>query len=356
MNLECTYGVSQVTSAAQTSSQSLLQQYSLQGHIEEVEKLASDRRHIMGRIALEGQATCIYAAPSTGKTLLSLHLLVEGVLTNGTDPARIFYVNMDDNPDGLVEKVRLAEEYGFHMVADGFRDFSIKRFQQAFRDMVERKQVNGSILILDTLKKFVDTMSKSETRNFTALVRRFVALGGTVVALAHTNKNPGVDGKLTYSGTTDVLDDFDCVYMLTKIDQQVDPTQTIVMFENRKSRGKVLLTAAYQYACGPDVSYAARLSSVEQVDPEQWRAYLPAAETSTDDDLIAAVCTAIRSGVTQKMALAREVSKQTGASRRRAVDVIERYAAPSSNQQRWRYTRRDRGAHHYELVEAAPTA
>lgn len=326
-------------------------QFSLQGHLEEVEKLAVDQRPVLGRLAMEGQATCIYAAPSTGKTLTALHLLGESITSGGLDPARIHYINMDDNPEGLVEKGRLAEELGFHMLADGFRGFSIKQFHATFADMVRTKTVNGAILILDTLKKFVDTMSKSEARNFTTRVRQFVTLGGTVIALAHTNKNPGADGKPIYAGTTDILDDFDCVHIVSRVDQKVDAASTVVVFENKKSRGRVALTAAYQYASGADLSYAQRLASVQEVDPEQWKAFVPTEEERTDSEVIKAVETSIVAGTTMKMALANDVSKRIGCSRQRAVSVIEKYASPACPTPRWQYTRRERGAHHYVLVD-----
>lgn len=329
---------------------SALTKFSLQGHLEDVEKLVSNQPLLFGKIIAENQATCIYAAPSTGKTLVMQHLAVERIASKGIDPRRIHYINMDDNPAGLLEKGNLAEEYGFHMLADGHRDFSIKKFHQTFREMVANRKVDGAILILDTLKKFVDTMSKSEARQFTSVVRQFVALGGTVIALAHTNKNAGSDGKPVYSGTTDILDDFDCVYILSKVPQQVDSDRSVVVFENKKSRGSVALTAAYESASAGELSYAEKLASVKEVDPEQWKPLLGSEEERSDAELIRAVEGAISAGVTLKMTLARDVSSKTGASRQRAISVIERYAAPECESPRWRYTRKARGAHHYELV------
>jgi hypothetical protein len=48
--------------------------------------------------------------------------------------------------------------------------------------------------ILDTLKKFLDVMGKA-ARASSSRCCVHLALGGTVLALAHTNKHAGIDGK-----------------------------------------------------------------------------------------------------------------------------------------------------------------
>ena len=51
------------------------------------------------------------------------------------------------------------------------------------------------MIILDTLKKFTDLMNKKASSEFGKLARTFVGAGGTIIALAHTNKNKDEEGK-----------------------------------------------------------------------------------------------------------------------------------------------------------------
>ncbi len=57
---------------------------------------------------------------------------------------------------GLVTKARIAEEYGFRMVADGHQGFEAKKFRLAMEEMILSGSAHGYIVILDTLKKFVN--------------------------------------------------------------------------------------------------------------------------------------------------------------------------------------------------------
>ncbi|MBK6928404.1 MAG: hypothetical protein IPH15_13015 [Comamonadaceae bacterium] len=165
-----------------------------------------------------------------------MHLIIRAIRLELVDPAKVFYINMDDNSTGLVEKNLLAEEYGFNMLADGHQGFHAKLFPESMEQMIEDNSVGGAIVILDTLKKFTNTMDKTKSSAFAGVVRRFVMKGGTVVALAHTNKNPGADGKAIYAGTADIVQDFDCAYMLEAVSQHADPTMKVIEFTNIKRR------------------------------------------------------------------------------------------------------------------------
>lgn len=324
--------------------------YSLNGQLEDVEKNAGNQEFILGRLALSGQATCIYAAPNTGKTLLVLRLL-EDAIQGGLDPARIYYLNMDDGPDGLLTKGQLAEEYGFQMLADGYRGFTLAKFEALVKQMVAGQQVHGAVLILDTLKHFVDVMNKSQVRSFTRLVRSFVSLGGTVIALSHTNKNRGNDGNHVYAGTADIRDDFDCVYMMSDTEQTMAADKKVVVLSNIKARGKVASKVAYEYDCGTEASWLERLSSVREVDPKQWQAHDFDEVPCPDAHVIAAVKQSLNAGVIHKMALAKAVRQAIGVSRQRAMRVIEEYCAPASKTPLWKFTAGKHNRYQFELLE-----
>jgi len=114
-----------------------LDKYSLRGRSDELEKSVADSVHVLGEFALLGQATILYAAPNTGKTLIALSLLTDAVKEGRVDPSKVYYLNMDDTSQGLLEKVRIADEFGFHMLAEGHRDFSASEFLSIVRGLIE---------------------------------------------------------------------------------------------------------------------------------------------------------------------------------------------------------------------------
>lgn len=333
-----------------------LARFSLQNHVEQVERDAVAQTHILGRLVLLGQATVWFAAANTGKTLLLLHLLSEGVAGGLINPEQVFYANMDDTTSGLLEKLRIAGEYGFHVCANGYQGFSRDTMLATIQQMIVAKTASGTVIVLDTLKKFVDTMDKRAARQFTGLMREFVQAGGTVVALSHTNKKPDVHGRAIYSGTTDIVDDFDCAYLIDRVQQTVDASKQVVLFENIKARGPVAAQAAYAYS-KPDgvMSYAQLLGSVAEVEVDEWLPRGPASKDQPEPRIIEAIEQCIRDGVTSKMLLAAAVRKLTNVSRQAAIRVIEQFAVDGDPEQRWTFTRGGRGVHHYSLLPPPPS-
>jgi len=216
----------------------------------ELEKQAQEQRAILGPVVLSGQVTVLYAKPNTGKTLIMLSLIMESIKKNRINPNNLIYINMDDNSNGLVEKARIAQEYGFNMIADGYNNFEAKKFWKAMLSMIESNTACGQVIILDTLKKFANIMDKKESSEFARIARQFVMKGGTIVALAHVNKRPGNDGKPIYAGTTDILDDFDCGYTINTIDENTQNKTKIVEFEKIKGRGNVPLSTSRSLKIG----------------------------------------------------------------------------------------------------------
>jgi hypothetical protein len=332
-----------------------LARYSLRDSVEDLERQTKEERPLLGNIALMAQATVIYAKPNTGKTLLALHLIIEGIQTGLIEPSKLIYLNMDDHATGLLEKAQLASDFGFHMLADGHKGFEAKTFAVAMSKMIETGTASGTVVILDTLKKFVDTMHKGKTRDFTRAIRKFVLRGGTVVALSHTNKKPGVDGKPVYAGTSDVVDDFDCAVYLSEVPD--GGTAKVVEFTNFKRRGNVALTAAYTYSATPGICYSELLLSVKQVDADFLEPLKQAAEQRCDAEMIGVISKCIREGFNSKMLLIKESSQRSKTSMKAAQAVIEKYCGPDPKSDIWDFEVRARGQKFFSLLEdlAQPT-
>lgn len=327
-----------------------LGRYSASRDLEALKKNMVDERPLLGQIALLGQATVEFAQANTGKTLINIYLLIEAIKSGRIDPSKVFYINMDDNSSGLFIKCRLAQEYGFAMLADGHQGFQAKSFRTALLDMIESDTAWGVVVILDTLKKFVNTMDKVSSSGFAAVVRQFCLKGGTVIALAHTNKNPGPSGKPVYSGTTDIVDDFDCAYTLATVQHDPDLGRKLVEFENIKRRGNVALNVAYSYAAEPEISYDELVLSVQEVDPQKLAPIKEAAKAQSDAKVIAAVKASVQQGVTTKMKLIEAVAKNISISKRDALKIIETYTGTDVQKHRWKYGVGARGAQIFELL------
>ena len=315
---------------------------------EEIEKTVVESVPILGELALLGQATVFFAAPNTGKTLITMNLLIDAIKHNRADPSDIYYLNMDDTGPGLLEKVRIAEEYGFHMLADGYKDFKCSEFPNILRDMIAKDQAQDVVVILDTLKKFVDLMDKGRTSAFTNVIRPFVLKGGTVIALAHTNKHAGKDGKPIYGGVSDIMNDIDCAYTLAPVSDNAGTK--VVEFVNTKRRGNVAQTAAYSYCTGNRISYNEILLSVEPVDHNAIAPLKVAEIIKSDAEVIDAVTACINDGINTKMKLVDAVAKRSGISKQSAIQIIEKYTGTDPAVHRWNFTVRERGAKSYVML------
>jgi hypothetical protein len=169
----------------------LLDKYSLTGSSSVLEQEITKSVHVLGDIALTGQATIIFAAPNTGKTLITLHLVMESLNRQVIDLSKLYYINVDDTGEGLIQKLKIAEEYGFQMLSEGHKNFKTGDFKNIVLEMIEKKQCQDVIIIVDTLKKFANLMDKKKVSEFNRMVRVFVLMGGTFIALAHVNKKGG---------------------------------------------------------------------------------------------------------------------------------------------------------------------
>ena len=327
-----------------------LRPYSLKGHTARLEREQTAQVKILGGVALAGQATVFYAAPNTGKTLITMALLKAAVEKGAVNPCRVYYINMDDTSSGLVEKNRLADSGGYHMLADGHKDFKAKDFRLAMVEMTNDDSARGCVVIIDTLKKFVNTMDKTMSSDFAGVMRRFTLKGGTLIALAHTNKNLDSNGKAKYSGTSDIVDDLDCAYTLSEIPLVSDGSLKAVEFVNIKKRGDVAKHAVYSYSARDGISYADLVNSVVEVDQAKIEFWRLSAELDKDAESIDVVSNCILEGVVSKMTLVKEVASRLRIGQGAASNLINRYTGTDQAVHRWNFTVGNRGVRTYSLL------
>lgn len=307
---------------------SQLRSFSSKGRSREMKMKMLDDEFVFKDIAILGQWTVLYAGPGTGKTLLALWLLREAIQEGRIKPAKVFYANCDDNYRGGVEKLELAEELGFEMLLPNEQGFNANALMAVLQGIAKEGNASGAIIILDTLKKFTDLMSKQESSLFGLSAREFIAAGGTLICLAHVSKHKNAEGKSVYAGTSDIRDDADCTYTIEHLG--VDPSLSgdlhTVVFENTKARGDVKREEAFRYLKKDKAGYRHLLDSVERLsDNLSQRAKEDAADREyrqEHGELIRSITDAILTGAQSKG----DIEKAVGHSRRKVGTVLEKYS------------------------------
>lgn len=327
-----------------------LNQHSLTGKHEQLVARKLEQVQVLKGIALLGEATVLYAEQNTGKTLITFALLMEAVQSGRIKGDQVYYINVDDSFNGAVDKLGFAQEYGFHYLAGDQAGFTVDRLRVAIVEMIQNGTAKGTVLVLDTLKKFVDLMDKSKSSKFASLIRSFVSKGGTVIALAHTNKNRGADGRLQYGGTSDIISDFDCGYIMSCTKSEGHPHKKLVKFENIKARGPVEECVYFTYLDGSQVSYEEKLLSVQLVPEEELDTMKRNSQLARDRHAVEAIAQCITEGTNHKMKLAKEVSSYTGLSRNAVFEVLDRYAGNDKALHRWSVRVGAHGAKIYSLL------
>lgn len=240
--------------------------------IEEMEKNLDNDCYVFDGVALAGQITLLYAQPNTGKTLLFMYFLITAFKAGVIRPEDVFYINADDDYKGLLTKTRVAKEYGFQMISPAEAGMQSKEIVQMLINMAEAGEAKGKIIILDTVKKFVNLMSKQDQSSFHNSLRILIAKNSSVIMAGHANKYPNAEGNLVYEGTSDTMNDVDCVYSINRM-SPLDADEIIIEFRNEKNRGDVVKKVSYKYDNSEGVHWLDRLKSVSQLDSSEARSF-----------------------------------------------------------------------------------
>lgn len=294
----------------------------------ELLKQMAEDRFLFKDLAIMGQWTVFYAAPNSGKTLLTQWLLREAIDAGMVKGEDVFYVNVDDTAKAGAEKAQMATEFGYQMLLSSVKGFRARDLLGLIDGMSANGEANGKVLILDTLKKFTDLMDKRLSSDFGNTARSFVAAGGTLVCLAHVNKHK-VDGHSVYAGTSDIRDDADGVFVIESVGSfgngLGDQTHT-VEFRCSKSRGDVAQSVSFQFTKAKGGDYRDMFDSIQRVDPIAARLQAEA-ETSREKDaeLIELIQAAFENGVDTKGEIINFVMTTSDASRRAVRRVLETY-------------------------------
>ena len=327
--------------------------FSLIGRSGDMRQSMKEQVEVLPHLALLGQWTVFYAEPNCGKTLLTLWMLRESIRAGVIDGQRVFYLNCDDTYRGLVNKVEFAEEVGFNMMADGQNGFKSSVLLPELQRMARDGEASGTVVILDTLKKFIGLMDKARQTEANRVIRAFVMAGGTVIALAHVNNHRGEDGAPVYQGTTDQLDDADCGYTLDVVTRH---ESRAVTFRNMKARGDVASTYGLEYRSGAGMTWRQKLDSVQLMDGKQIsdaeKADKVAAALERNAKLIDAIRAALADGPMRKTELVAAVREETAESKKTVLGVLDRHTGTRwADGHRWTATSPERNYMEFTALE-----
>ncbi|RYG88895.1 MAG: hypothetical protein EON59_02925 [Alphaproteobacteria bacterium] len=330
-----------------------LRRYSLRGFSKRLAESATRTTPLFDNVALSGQATIFYAEPNAGKTLMAMWFSLKAISEGRADPDLLYYVNADDSSEGLAEKAALTDEAGAHMIAAHHRGFKATNLFSDLSKMTEAGDAKGRVVIIDTVKKVGDIMSKAAMREIGEFSRAFVSAGGTVVALAHTAKSRNPDGSIRYQGTTDLLEDFDAAYVAEPLSGAPGTKERIIKFTQIKARGNNAPVAAYAYSIDPDISYSDKVGSVRTVYPEELDGHAFEAGLIDDDDVIQAIrgYLVCGHGHVGKDQMIRAVSRGDNVPRSQVDRVLTKYTGEDPSRHKWFWRKAGPRKQEYYLLD-----
>jgi hypothetical protein len=341
------YGEGESPPAAQTP----LDRYSITFKTEELAQLAQSPEPLLGPVCLANQTTVFYAKPNTGKTLLLMKFLIDAVKQGRIEGGSCYYINADDNPAGILEKAGLLQPYGINMIAPGLEGFDISLFWPILEKMRSDGTARRRVVVLDTAKKVTDLMDKRESSRFGSLSRSFIMAGGTLVATAHTNKRPDADGSAIFAGTSDIIDDIDCAYMVEAVPSGKDEAERLIKLRKLKKRGNNPEEVAYSYSTAVDLSYAGILGSLRERSEADLECARVSAQRDQDAEVIETVEDCLREASLSKTdLLATAMRRLKYVGRNKIDEIIDRYTGDNAELHHWSYDKSDRGKRRYWLL------
>ena len=322
-------------------------------HLEEMKRLSRESVFVLPEIAISGEMTIINASPNAGKTLLTCWLLSQRG-KQARESIKVYFINADDTFDGGRLKGDFMRRHEVETLIPGQRGFSTDVFKVMLERSIATKSAGGVVFVLDTLKKFVDMMDKTAARAMNDLLRRFVQAGGTIIALAHVNKNKGGDGSSVAEGVGDFQNDFDAAYTIEMVGESESSTRTIV-FNQTKSRGPNSKKATFSYSSAEKATWEQRFQSVVSLDGEEGVRRIAMIEAEArhaqDKPVIDYICQRLESRELSR----REISQEdltNGFSRSTREQVLDRYsdAIQDDHPIYWQVIRGETGGSKYRLA------
>ena len=210
-------------------------------------------------LIVKGHMIVICAQPNGGKTTI----FIECAKDLSADGFDVLYVNADAGAGDMKRYHDHAKAHGYSLIApDLMTGKSPEDVVAALKVMSNSEaNLNNTVIILDTLKKFVDVISKSQAKQLYKVFRSLTAKGVTIIVLAHTNKYNDLEGKPIYEGTGDIRSDFDELIYLIPV-KNADGSLTVsTNIDKNRAEGLTEMT----FTIGADRSVTVRDEFIDTI-------------------------------------------------------------------------------------------
>lgn len=256
------------------------------------------------------ELSVVYGPSSSGKTLVTLSDIRSSIQDGIIKGEDVVYVNLDDSAIGLAEKAEILAALNIKMI--------IKFDLGMLYRMIEENVAKNKVIIIDTVKKIANLMYKDHVADLMKHLKSFTHAGGTVILIAHANKNLGPDGIPVLEGVGDLKNDADCVV-------RVQRHKDIVTMTNEKNRSYVELDAIFQTADTKD--YKTLFHSIEQLSGQEAKDLKLQREQEcfkeNSHKLIENISEMIGTTPVKKTQLVRDLIEDTGLTRKEIVTILE---------------------------------
>lgn len=277
---------------------------------EEMDAIA-DPEWVFENLIILGHITVIPAEPNGGKTTI-----MEWVCSQISDRYDVYYINSDISGVDAKRAHYRAKQAGYKLVLPDMR--SGKSMDSVIESLVRMNEsgndLTRSVVVFDTLKKMVDVINKSKSKDLYKLLRSLSAKGMTIILLAHTNKHKDDDGNPIFEGTGDLRADVDEMIYLLPIKHE-DGSMT-VSTKPDKVRGQFEPITF-------DIASDRTVTLRDFVDVEAERKYV--AQLAADQDDVDTISQILATGAKKQTDLI-NACKAEGLSRRRCLTLLGRYA------------------------------
>jgi len=163
---------------------------------------------LIDNLVIKNHILTVIGESGAGKTA---YFFFHGARHMAERGANVYYVDADSPPSDHKKMMEFREAHGFTwIIPDVNEGKSVDGFKKYLLELADSQcQIRDTVFIFDTLKKFVNTMSKDSIKTFYTLMRRLTKLGATAILLGHSNKYRDGDGNLVFEGVNDVKSDSD---------------------------------------------------------------------------------------------------------------------------------------------------
>ncbi len=295
--------------------------------------------------------TTLVAEPNGGKTSLMMYLAPRMVAAGYS----VTYIDADTGAADAKDKYYQCKDGGVSYLTPDLVEggMGAGNVTDDLRMLVTSgADLSHEVIVVDTLKKFTDVVSKATAKKFYGLLRKLTGRGATLIVLSHTNKYRDSDGKPVFEGTGDLRSDSDeLIYLIPKH----SPDGSMVMTTD--------VTPGYAKLRGIFSPISFSISEDREVTPlpqvvDTVTANQEAKRYAKDKDAILAIEEAIGRGITVQKFLKAYVQEMHRVGWRTADKVLARYSTTSKDScepgKRWFREQRknENNAVHYVMLNS----